>query len=61
MGLSKIVGDRSLEEVRKEPGSCFEGTEHSCRTPLVLLAFLTEVNRLTVSRSLWSTEAPPKN
>ena len=44
MGLSKIVGDRSLEEVRKEPGSCFEGTEHSCRTPLVLLAFLTEVN-----------------
>ena len=44
MGLSKIVGYRSVEEVRNVPGSCIEGTEHSCRTPLVLLAFLIEVN-----------------
>ena len=34
-----------MEEVRNVPGSCIEGTEHSCRTPLVLLAFLTEVNK----------------
>ena len=62
MGLSKIVGDRSVEEVRKEPCSCIGGTEHSCRTPLVLLAFLTEVNRLPgLVSSRRFTEAPPKN
>ena len=33
-----------MEEVRNVPGSCIEGTEHSCRTPLVLFAFLTDVN-----------------
>ena len=49
MGLSKIVGHRSVGEVRNVPGSCIEGTEHSCRTPLVLLAFLTEVNNSSIT------------